>query len=493
MYAIRYIQEIYLQGIDMGISLKKAAFINAISRYTQILFNLLLTMVLARILTPEDYGIVAVTTVFTTFFLIFSDMGISNGIIQYKTLNEQDIADIFSFTILVGFFLGILFCISSFFIADFYDNAVYVPLGGLLAINLFASTCNIVPNALLLKDKQFLLLAKRNIIITIFISGITVMMAFLGMKYYALVMQSLFSSLVLFIYNYITAHNKYSLYVSKKIKFDGVRKIFSYSIYQFLFCIIGYFSRNLDNLLIGRVWGAAYLGFYDKAYRLMCYPIGSLTNVITPVLQPILSEYQDNKSYIYERYVRMVKFLSLIGVIVTAVFHFMADEVVYILFGAQWIETVIYLKWLSLSVWAQIVLGTTGSIFQSAGDTKHLFFTGCVTTIMTVSAIIVGILSGSLENVARNVMISYNVQFFFVMYMLIKVTLKHSYIEFIVKFLPEVVIGVVIFLGMMFSNMLEDNLTSVQYSLLKLAVIIIMFFIMAKSLGQFKYINIIRK
>lgn len=477
----------------MAISLKKAALINAASRYTSTLLGLGFAMILARILTPEDYGIVAVALVFTNFFSNFADMGISNGIIQYKKLTDEDIASIFSLTGVLGVILGILFFAFSFVIASFYGNTVYVPLGALLALNLSISTWNIVPNSLLLKDKQFVLLAKRNVWIPFMTSVASVFMAWGGLAYYALVLQSLLAALLMFVYNWQTARSKYGLYILWKLRLDGLRKIFGYSAYQFLFSVINYFARNLDNLLIGRLWGAAVLGFYDKAYRLSCYPNQMLSHVITPVLQPILSDYQDDKKFIYEKYVKILKFLSLIGSFICLFLYFFAADVIYIVYGEQWNTAVPYLKLLSLSIWAQMILSTTGSIFQSVGNTKQLFITGCITTLMMVSAIFLGAFQGDVIHLCRNIMICFNAQFFIVMYILITKCLKQPYWLFLKLFIPEIVIGTVLW---MIGYMLYYNFGykfSITLFFLRATVFSLAFLILCSLLRQWHFLRIIKR
>lgn len=426
-------------------SLKKAALINAASKYTSIIFSIVFSMILARILTPEDYGIVAVTTVFTNFFSIFADMGISAGIIQNKKLTQDDNASIFSLTLILGLFLGALFCVFSFLIADFYQDDVYVPIGFLLGFSLLGSTLNIVPEALLLKDKRFVMLAKRNVVIPFLSSLVTVGLAFCGWKYYALVMQSILTIWVTFGVNIFTTHKDYGLYMYHGVTWQGMHKIFGYSLYQFLFGFINYFARNLDNLLIGRVWGEAALGYYDKAYRLMCYPNNSLTNVIAPVLQPILSDYQDNKRYIYEKYIRLLKFLSLVGVFLSIYCYFSAADIIAFLYGPQWAAAVPYFEMLALAVWAQLQLTSTGSIFQSAGATKQLFWAGVINTTITAIAIVLAVLYGGVLELSRNVMVAFNIEFLVSMYILIYQCLGQPFFPFLKAFLPEVFLAVILY------------------------------------------------
>ena len=144
------------------ISIKKAALISAVSKYSSIILNLAFSAVLARLLTPEDYGIVAVTVVFTTFFSLFADMGIGAGIIQNKELTQDDINSIFTFSIKLGFLLCVIFALFSYPMSLFYKDSVYIPVGIFLSVSLFFSTLNMVPNAILLKEKKFMRKRKKK-------------------------------------------------------------------------------------------------------------------------------------------------------------------------------------------------------------------------------------------------------------------------------------------------------------------------------------------
>lgn len=475
-----------------NMTLKRAALLNAASRYAQVLMSILFTMILARILTPADYGIVAVTVVFTNLFTIFADMGISAGIIQNKELTRDDTNGIFLFSLLLGVILAICFFLFSFWIADFYSNPVYIRLGALLSVSLFCSTLNMVPNALLLKDKQFVLIAKRNVAIPFITSVLTVIMAYMGLSYYALVLQSLLSSLFTFLLNCFTARRKYGLRMPLHSDFNGVRRIFNYSLYQFMFNIVNYFARNLDNLLVGRFFGPASLGYYDKAYKLMVYPSSMLTHVITPVLQPILSDYQNDKDFIYEKYIKIVKFLSLLGVFIVAYCYFAANEIIMILFGPQWEQAVPYFAWLSLSVWGQMIMGTTGSIYLSLGNTKPMFVCGVLTTFMTLTAIVSGIISGELIDVARNVSISYILQFVIVMYILIHYAFEKPYLNFLKIFIPELVIGLAFgLIGTGFVYILKFGI--LLNAFVKFFVLGATFIALCKALGQLNYVMIFNK
>ncbi|MBR5362084.1 MAG: oligosaccharide flippase family protein [Oscillospiraceae bacterium] len=134
--------------------LKKAAFINAVGKYSVVVIQLAVNAILSRILSPEDYGILAVVTVFTTFFSTLSNMGFGTAIIQNKSLNKKDIDHIYSFSLYVAFFLSVVFALFSFVIAWFYKDGIYIPVAMLLSISLFFGTLNMVPSGVLNREKN---------------------------------------------------------------------------------------------------------------------------------------------------------------------------------------------------------------------------------------------------------------------------------------------------------------------------------------------------
>ena len=134
-----------------------------------------------------------------------------------------------------------------------------------------------------------------------------------------------------------------------------MRKIASYSGFQFLFNLLNYFSRNLDNLLAGRFIGSTQLGYYNKSYTLMQYPVSNLAGVITPVLHPILSDYQDNKDILYQKYMSILKLLMAVGVWAEAICIFAAPEIINIMYGSNWSNSIICFKLLAISIATQMM------------------------------------------------------------------------------------------------------------------------------------------
>ena len=150
------------------ISIGKASVINGAAKYSTVILNILFTAVLARILSPEDYGIVAITAVFTVFFGLFADVGLGAGVIQNQKLTKDNIGEIFSFNTFLAIVLALLFCLVSGPIAAFYNIPVLKPICCLLSIALFFNTMNSIPNAVLMKQQKFMLVGMRTIFVCLF-------------------------------------------------------------------------------------------------------------------------------------------------------------------------------------------------------------------------------------------------------------------------------------------------------------------------------------
>lgn len=384
------------------ISLKKASFINAIAKYAVIIMNIFFTAILARILTPEDYGIIAIVTIFTTLFARFCDMGFGSAIIQYRDLDKEAINQIFTFTAIIAVIVGILFAFLGIPVAAFYNQPIYTKICAILSVSVFFNCLNMVPNAVLLRDKEFFKVAVRTIVVNVVGYAVAICCAVWGGKYYALVWQSVIAAVLDFLWNNYTA----KLQIKLKMSLKPVKRVFNYSFFQFIFGWVNYVESNLDNILIGGIMGSTALAYYDKAYKLICYPMNNIAGVVTPVLHPILKDYQEDKETLFQKYVEVQRILSCIAIAIVPIFFIAGPEIITIIYGNQWKVSILPFVILSIAIYPKIMMATTGAIYCSAGSTKMLFVAGTLNAIVTGGAIIAGILGKSVITVAVSVAIA---------------------------------------------------------------------------------------
>ena len=421
-------------------------FYTALAKYSGIIVSLVVAGVLARLISPDDFGIMAVATVIIAFFNLFTDVGLSPAIIQHKDLTTENLSDLFSFTIWTGIGLSLLFAAASWPIAAYYDRDILRILCQLLAINLFFASATIVPNALFYRNKEFKFIALRSFVIQLIAGAAAVTAALCGAELYALVIGPILSGILIF----IISIRHYPQHLRLTLGRNVLRQIFSYSAYQFLFNIICYFSRNLDKLLIGKYMGMSSLGYYEKSYRLMMLPLQNITQVITPVMHPIFSDYQNDLERLASGYERIVRFLAFIGLPLSVLLYFTASEVTLIIFGDQWMPSIPIFQILTLSVGIQIILSSSGSIFQAAGDTKSLFICGLFSSALNVTGILLGIFwFGTLEAVAICITITFTVNFIQCYWMMYRITLhrslRHLTIQLVSPFIVSILLIAVLY------------------------------------------------
>lgn len=464
--------------------LRSGVIISAIGKYSNYIIQLGITAILSRILTPGEYGIVAIVNVFLTFFNLLVDMGIGPAIIQNKKLTNEQTNRIYYFTIILSFIVSIIFAFLAKPIAWFYNNPDLFPVSLFMSFVILTTGFNIVPQAVLLKQKRFLDV-NVSLIISNLVGGISaVIMALNGFSYYSLVFHSIIRNIV----NLIILTVRSGARPARKIYSSDLKEISTFSRNQLLFNVINYFSRNLDNLLIGKFISPQALGFYDKAYQLSLYPNQIFTSVITPVIQPVLSDYEKEKHVIKNTYISISNILALIGMPLTVFFVFSAREIILILFGPQWEGSVQTFQILALSVWIQMILSSTGSIFQSANRTDLLLLSGILSTILNVAGIVTGILLGKIEYVALALVISFFINFLQCNYLLMVKTFASKQAEYYKTFRSPILLALLLLVPLIMLQWLPSDMNIFITLALKAVLSLVMYMIGLKATGTFELV-----
>lgn len=415
-------------------SIGRAALFQLLSKFANVLVQLCITMVLSRIIAPDQYGTVAVLTVFTGFFSIMSDIGISSAVIQFRNLSEKDHRHLFTFSIVLGIGLAACFYVVCCLIAVVYADRAYYSLGAILTLSVIFNSANMVPNGLLLKDKRFDLVGIRLVVCTCLVGVLTIAMALMGMGCYALVMNSVLTSLFVLVWNLAHLRLKPLLGDFR----SALKKVWHYSMFQFGHECMGYFARNIDSLLVGKFFGASTLGYYNKAYTLYGYPESYLISSITSTLRPFFAEHQDDSDAMYGRALIVAKTVSLLAGCCTCTLSVCASEIIVVLFGEQWLPAGPLLQVLALSIYAQSMNGVLAPVMGAKGRTDLLMLSTTVNSILTIITVVMGSMLGSVHTLAVAVTIAYNVEVFVPLYLAIKKCLGKSVVSYARHFVTEV-------------------------------------------------------
>ena len=401
---------------ESKMSIKRATLINSAAKYYNVVCSFAVNIILSRILSPAEYGVVAIVTVFITFFSLFSDLGFGVAYIQNNELDNNDKNNLFTFLIYVGILLFLLFYVFAYGIAWFYGDNLYIKVSQLLGVNLFLTAVNVIPYSDLLKQQRFMTAGIVQAIGSTIAAVCAVVLAKHGLSYYSIVFQSLTNTFIQCITFIFITRTRFLV----KVNVKSIKKVLGFSLGQIGFNTINYFSRNLDNLLIGKVFGSASLGYYDKAYKTSTYPVSNFSSIIGSSIQPVLSKHQDDRELVYDKFKKTFLFLVVIGAYLSVALNLASREVILVLYGNQWEKSVVAFSFLALSLFAQMSLNITGAFYQVLNNTRLLAFAGGASAVLIVSGISAGLIIGTIEAVSIGYLIAQCVNFVVILWIMSK-------------------------------------------------------------------------
>ena len=345
------------------------------------------TSILARLLSPSDFGLVGMAMIVTAFIDLFKDLGTSSAVIQRKNVSDTLLHSLFWINVALGT-LGMLviFAVSPL-AASFYQEPRVTLILRVLSLNLFISGISILQKARLEKKLAFKSLAKIEICAIVSASFIGIGSALLGFGVWSLVYQSLVLVTVTTVLLWVATSWR------PKMIFDwsGVKGVSNYSLNLTATNVWRYFNRNADYLIIGRVLGSQDLGYYSLAYRIMLYPLQNISNVITRVMFPVFSQIQDDNAKLVRAYLKVVSLIALISFPLMIGLLAVAEDFIIVILGSQWQPVILLLMILAPVGMLQSLSSTVGTIYQAKGRTDLQFRWEIVTGMSMLTAFVIGV------------------------------------------------------------------------------------------------------
>jgi O-antigen/teichoic acid export membrane protein len=359
---------------------------SAMSQIARQATTFLVSLVLARILGPESYGLVAMITIFTGFGTLFVDLGLGAGVIQRRELSVHHLGAVFWVNLSMGVFLAAVFVAGAPLLAWFYGEPELVSLTRASALNFIFGAVGTVHQALLTRGMRFETLAKIDIASTVIASGLSLVMAALGFGVWSLVSQGLIQS-----FFRAAAFWRFSSWRPTSPTFRGIRDLAAFSGNLFGFHVFNYWIRNADTLLVGRFLGSEAVGMYSRAYQLMLLPVQYLGAVAGNVMFPVLVVVQDDLPRVRTIYVRALASIHVVGAPIYAGLFSVADTFVFTVLGNPWAEMIPILRILCLCGFFQPAGHTTGWLYTATGRTDIMFRWAVGTGVLFVMGFIIGV------------------------------------------------------------------------------------------------------
>ncbi|WP_199245675.1 lipopolysaccharide biosynthesis protein [[Phormidium] sp. ETS-05] len=359
------------------------------------ILNMGSTAVLARMLSPADYGLVAMVTTITSFVGNFKDLGLSQATVQRAEINHRQVSTLFWINVGFGAAIMVLVMALSPLIAMFYGDGRLTAIAAALGTGFLVGGLSVQHQSLLKRQMRFGDIAKIDLVSSIIgvVAGILAAIQLPNeYEYWSLVIMQMTVGLVTAVGSWFACGWRPGL----PVRGAGIRSMLSFGGYYAGFNVINYFTRNADYILIGKNWGAIELGLYTKAYHLLLLPISQINTPIGAVALPALCRLQDNPER-YRSFYRMgVRLMVSLGMPVVAFLLVTAPEVILLLLGEKWLSAVPIFQQLAIPSFLGTFNVATGWVYTSLGRTDRQFQVNVIVSAITVASFAIGVHWGAL-------------------------------------------------------------------------------------------------
>jgi len=441
-----------------------------------LLVGLAANIILARMLSPYEFGQMGIIMFFITISKVLTESGLSGALIRKQDASNLDFSTVFVFNLLVSLFLFLVLCLSSGIIADFYKNKdlklMLISLSSIIIINAFQFT----QSAKIIRDMRFKAQSLYALIAVCLSSAIGIGLAYFNFGVWALVIMQVSNALFLSLL--------YFLFEDRKIGFTFNKQSFQ-SLYKFgvnttLASIITSVFDNIYNLILGKFFNIQQTGLYFQAKKLQEIPIGVIQSSTLGVVFSTLSKVQDDKQEFDILYGKITKiFTVLVGVICGLIF-FYSEFCISILYGAKWLGSVFYLKILIIGGFFFMQEMLNRVLFKVFDKTEKILKLELIKKAVLSFTIIVGIYTLSIEYLMYGFLVTSIVSYFINYYVSRTVYNNFSWLE--IRTVLFTALGSIIVV-IIFEELNSFLKLSIVASLFYLPFMVFAYFILIRGLG----------
>lgn len=358
-----------------------------VAQIIKIVVSILSVIVTARLLDPAQYGVAAMVAPITGFILIFQNLGLNQAVVQSKTITDAQTNALFWVNIAASAIVSLVFLITSPLVGLFYGDIRPGQVMAASAATVLITGLSLQHTALLNRNMKFKQIAVVDIANAVTTLGATAISAYLLRSYWAIWIGAFCAAIV----NGVMVWAYSPWRPSLKPSFAGIRSLVTFGANVTGFNLLNYIARNVDNVLIAKIWGAGPVGLYDRSYKLMMFPLTNINAPLARVMLPLLARLRDEP----ERYrnafllsVRALMIFSVPGVIAAAS---TSDRLVPFLLGERWAAAAPIFFWLSLAAITQPLSNATGWLFMSSGSSSRMLKWGLFSSVTTVISFVIGV------------------------------------------------------------------------------------------------------
>lgn len=343
------------------------------------------TLILARLLTPDDFGLVALAQVYIGLVALINEMGLGSAVVTFRDLSKEHIAQIHSIALLLGVCGFLLSCAMAFPLGLFFDSPHLAPVILLMSTSFILASLKTVPMGLLQKDMNFKTLALVEAGQAGILALAQATLAFLGLRYWSLVYGELLALAL------ATAYVTWRRFPGfARPSFRELRHITTFTFHLLVTRISWYIYSDADFIIVGKVLGQATLGIYKVAWILSTSPVQKISELVTRVTPSVFSAVQKDKPALRRYVLRLTEALSLAVFPMAAGLCLVADDFVMVALGDKWVGVITPLRILGFYVSFRTINTILPQVLTVIGETKFGMRNGIFAVILMPTAFLIG-------------------------------------------------------------------------------------------------------
>lgn len=351
--------------------------------------QLLQLAVMARFLTAAELGALALVSIVVGLAQIFTDAGLANALIYFKSLSARRLRQLYLANMLFGLTMTALVALMAQPLASFFNAPTLAPLLLLLSPIFFIRSIGQQPNALLQKDLQFQTLARNEVLAALFAFGLLLIGLWQAMGVFALVISQLCSA---FLFTLLLRRAKPCPWPNQlSIGWQDNQPLFRYGLYQAGESLINYLSAQFDQLLLGKMLGTEVLGVYAYLKELVAKPALQLISpIVHRVSFPMMAKHQASHQ-LSSMYLTIMRCLSLVTVPFYLTIALYPQWILSVVLGSGWLAHADLLRWLALYMLLITLINPVGALLRATGQVKRAFWWNALVTVVRPMVVVVSV------------------------------------------------------------------------------------------------------
>lgn len=380
----------------------------ALQRYSKMIIQFISGIILARLLTPYDYGCIGMLSIFMVLAESFIDCGFGSALIQKKKPTQVDYSTIFFWNVGMAVVMYAVLYACAPAISRFYGIPLLCPVLRVQGIVLFIYAFNIIQRNQLKKKLNFRILSIVTIVTSLITLGITVYMAYKGFGVWALVVQNIVGAAIpaLVFWFYIKWRPIWTF------SWASFKELFGFGFYMFLSHLINSFSSKVQGLLIGKIYNPSTMGYYSKAEGTEKLASHSISGIMTQVTYPLYAEVQDDKVKMGNMIKRLTMTLAYATFPLMFILLLCAKPLFVLLYSDRWINSVPYFQVLCLAGLAGCLQAVNLQSIFAIGKSKLVFIWTVIKRFLGISFVVLGLYFFGMRGLLAGVVLNYWFSYF---------------------------------------------------------------------------------